>query len=140
MLPIPFSQVDIDQLSRRSVNTNWNFDRVMQFLSSGNDGPKALCLLAGKKVVFFHAFLHLWDSCMLSVSLYSLCSGAGTGKSSTSVAIMKELLGRQDHVTGAWLGPISAVHFVKHSDQRRMDPVRMIKSISYQLAIRFVCS
>lgn len=59
------------------------------------------------------------------------------GKSSISAALTQQLLGKQDPTDGSWLGPASAVHFVKHSDQRRLEPVRMIKSLVYQLAVRW---
>ena len=30
----------------------------------------------------------------------------------------------------------AAMHFLKHSDQRRLEPVRIIKSLAFQLAKR----
>ncbi len=65
-------------------------------------------------------------------------TGAGTGKSSISAALTLQLLGRQDPKDGSWLGTASAVHFVKLSDQRRLEPARIIKSLAYQLAVRWV--
>jgi hypothetical protein len=64
------------------------------------------------------------------------CPGAGTGKSSISAALSKQVLGRQNSESGMWSGPVTALHFAKHSDQRRLDPVRIIKSLAYQLANR----
>ena len=30
----------------------------------------------------------------------------------------------------------AAVHFLKHNDQRRLEPVRIVKSLAFQLAKR----
>ena len=62
---------------------------------------------------------------------------AGTGKSTISAALVREFLGRPVAGTpGAWVGPISAVHFLKHSDQRRLDPVAIVRSLVFQLTSR----
>ncbi len=74
--------------------------------------------------------------CLLLPRFTCRRTGAGTGKSSISAAIALQLLGRQDPKDGSWLGPASAVQFVKFSDQRRLEPVRIIKSLAYQLAVR----
>ncbi len=68
-------------------------------------------------------------------------AGAGTGKSSISVALTQQVLGRRHKGSNEWVGPVSAVHFLKYSDQRRLelDPVSMIKTLAYQLAARWVC-
>lgn len=51
----------------------------------------------------------------------------------------QQLLSRRDpNNPGQWLGPISAVHFVRYDDQRRLDPVCAVKSLVYQLAVRWV--
>ena len=39
-------------------------------------------------------------------------------------------------VSMSWEGPVSAHHLVKFSDQRRLDPVAMVKSIVFQVAQR----
>ena len=67
----------------------------------------------------------------------ALCvlADAGTGKSTISAALCDKVLGRC--VGGKWEGPISAFHLLKHSDQRRLDPAGIIKSIAYQLAKRW---
>ena len=78
-----------------------------------------------------------------SSSSRALCvlAGAGSGKSSSSAAILGQELGRRDPVVpGAWLGPATAAHFLKHSDQRRLDPVAMVKSLTFQLALRCVAA
>ena len=58
----------------------------------------------------------------------ALCvlAGAGTGKSSISAAML------DDEV----LGPCAAAHFLKYSDQRRLEPVAIIKNLAFQLAYR----
>ena len=52
-------------------------------------------------------------------------AGAGTGKSTITAALLK------DGVLGAHA---TAHHFLKHSDARRLDPVKMVKSLAFQLA------
>jgi len=58
----------------------------------------------------------------------ALCifAGAGTGKSTISAALLDYLHDQ---------GYLTACHFNKHSDARRLDPVRIIKSIAFQLAL-----
>ena len=53
-------------------------------------------------------------------------AGAGTGKSSISAAML----------AGEVLGPCAAAHFLKYSDQRRLEPVAVVKNMAFQLAIR----
>ncbi|GAX78217.1 hypothetical protein CEUSTIGMA_g5659.t1 [Chlamydomonas eustigma] len=96
-------KVDLDQLSQRSLGTYWIFEPVTSWLEGEGQlvgqAQRILCVL----------------------------DGAGTGKSTISAAIWKEVL--KDHKD-----MLSAVHFLKHNDQRRLDPVRIIKSIAFQLA------
>ena len=51
----------------------------------------------------------------------ALCvlAGAGTGKSTVSAALLDRVLGGY-----AMTGVVTASHFLKHSDARRLDPVR----------------
>ena len=59
-------QVDMDQLSRRSKDTPWRWDKVEEWLdAAGTAGPRAMCVLAG----------------------------AGTGKSTISAAIWSQVGG-----------------------------------------------
>ena len=109
-------RVDTTQLLERSKGTRWRFDGVAEWLRTPSGNGRALCLLAG----------------------------AGTGKSSVSTKIC-QLMGRDD-LCPALVGdpldaaldprilPVSAVHFVKHNDQRRLEPVQLIKSLAFQLA------
>ncbi len=55
-------------------------------------------------------------------------AGAGTGKSTVTAKLLAHVVERGS--------PAAAVHFIKHSDQRRLEPVNMIKSIAFQLAKR----
>ena len=104
-------QVDRDQLDRRSQGTQWNLTPVENWLMDEGAG-RALCVLAD----------------------------AGTGKSTISSALCNQLVGRKvkGGQPGQWEGPASAVHFLKYSDQRRLDPVLIIKSLAFQLASRWV--
>ena len=52
----------------------------------------------------------------------------GTGKSTISTAIIRE----QQRTPGQ----VIVVHYLKFSDQRRLDPIRIIKSLAAQLATR----
>ncbi|GAX72581.1 hypothetical protein CEUSTIGMA_g37.t1 [Chlamydomonas eustigma] len=100
-------KVDLEQLGRRSEGTVWRLDDAQNWLRSWKS--RALCVMGGP----------------------------GTGKSSVSAALSELLLGRRDpNKPGQWLGPITAMHFLKHNDQRRLDPVRIIKSLAFQLASR----
>ena len=56
-------QVDVEQLSRRSEGTQWDWKAVESWLDLGDGGGKALCVLAG----------------------------AGTGKSTISAAILTKV-------------------------------------------------
>ena len=37
---------------------------------------------------------------------------------------------------GAPAGAVAAAHFCKYNDQRRLEPVRIIKSLAFQLALK----
>ncbi|KAK3275914.1 hypothetical protein CYMTET_15983, partial [Cymbomonas tetramitiformis] len=59
----------------------------------------------------------------------ALCviAGAGTGKSTICTMLM-------DHLAAERPQLIVAAHFLKYSDQRRLDPLLIIKSLAHQLA------
>ena len=57
-----------------------------------------------------------------------VAGSAGVGKSTISAAIIRGVLERP--------GSVSAHHLVKFSDQRRLDPVAMVKSLVFQIAQR----
>jgi hypothetical protein len=94
-------KVDLEQLSRRSQGTEWDFSQVRAWLADPSQG-RALCLLAG----------------------------AGTGKSTVSAALVDVLSAELPE------GHAAAHHFLKHSDARRLDPVRLVKSLAFQLAVQ----
>jgi hypothetical protein len=69
---------------------------------------------------------HLYYSPCHSYFSPSPPAGAGTGKSTISAALCKKIFGKE--------GPVSAWHFLKYSDQRRLDPFKIVKSLDFQLA------
>ena len=99
-------KVDMKQLLHNSKGTEWRLERISDWIHSRYNGPRALCIKAG----------------------------AGEGKSTISAAICSQLLslGLFDEVDASSV--IAACHFIKYSDQRRLDLVRIVKSISFQLA------
>jgi hypothetical protein len=102
--PLSYKE-DLQQLARRSEGTRWDFRCVFDWLADGERRQKEARLLC-------------------------VSAGAGTGKSTVSAAIVREVLGAGGTVVS------SAHHFVKFSDARRLDPVRIVKSIVFQLAQR----
>ena len=54
---------------------------------------------------------------------FAIYGGAGSGKSTVSAALVSDEATRPH----AW-------HFCKHNDRRRADPIRMFRTIAYQLA------
>lgn len=56
-----------------------------------------------------------------------LIAGAGTGKSTVSAMLLQH---------EATQGRVAAHHFFKYNDVRRQDPLRIIHSLAFQLAIR----
>lgn len=57
-----------------------------------------------------------------------VAAGAGEGKSTISAALC----------VAAGGGRVAAQHFLKYNDQRRLEPLRIIKSLAFQLAERCV--
>ena len=104
--PVSF-KVDLMPLEKRSQGTKWRFEQVKAWLAESPAASRCCCVMAG----------------------------AGTGKSTISAALWGRLLGPQSGVGGEE-GPVSAAHFLKYSDQRRLEPVRIIKSLTFQLAKR----
>ncbi len=99
--------MDQDQLISRSKETKWQFDTVREWMNDPQPG-RALCILAS----------------------------AGTGKSTISAALCETLLGLGGSNDKSERPVIAAVHFLKFSDQRRLKPVLIIKSLAFQLAKR----
>lgn len=56
-----------------------------------------------------------------------IAAGAGTGKSCLSAALLSDEAVSKE---------VAAHHFIKYNDQRRVDIVRIVKSLAYQLAAR----
>ena len=65
---------------------------------------------------------------MGSADSRALCifAGAGQGKSTISSALISYVLDPKSNT-------ISAIHFLKYSDRRRLDPIQIIKSLAWQL-------
>ncbi|KAK3262265.1 hypothetical protein CYMTET_28862, partial [Cymbomonas tetramitiformis] len=59
----------------------------------------------------------------------ALCvlAGAGTGKSTICTMLMDHLAAERPRI-------VVAAHFLKYSDQRRLDPLLVVKSLAHQLA------
>ena len=117
--PLSYKE-DLRQLARRSEDTQWDFRQVFDFLggSGGGGGGNASS-----------------PRCLV------IADSAGKGKSTISAALIRSVLGRRLEEDAAaagasWEGPVSAHHLVKFSDQRRLDPVAMVKSIVFQVAQR----
>ena len=102
-------KIDLEQLGKRSKGTSWDFTKVEEWLAGSS---RCLCIMGG----------------------------AGTGKSTLSAALSKQVLGLGSgsvHSAEGGEGAISAIHFLKYSDQRRLEPVRIIKSLAFQLALNY---
>ncbi|KAG2491744.1 hypothetical protein HYH03_009907 [Edaphochlamys debaryana] len=61
-----------------------------------------------------------------------LCVSAGDGEGKSTISAVLA----SDPAVGGFGDRISAHHFLKYNDQRRLEPVRMIKSLAFQLALR----
>ncbi len=107
----------------------WAWGAVHDWIDQGISGSRVLCVLAG----------------------------AGTGKSTISVAIWEKvnietnlitfLVASLPHYFLLHLLQVLAsrvkdgqmtvaMHFLKHNDQRRLEPIRIVKSLAFQLAKR----
>lgn len=108
--------IDITTLSKRSGSdmSQWDFSRVAGWLHAApaaaqdGGGAGAAAASAGSRVLCVSA-------------------GAGTGKSTISAALLSHP-DTQPH--------IAAYHFLKYNDRRRLDMVRVVKSLAFQLAER----
>ncbi|KAG2490965.1 hypothetical protein HYH03_010641 [Edaphochlamys debaryana] len=117
--PLSYS-VDLRRLQERSTNTVWDFGPVEAWVqeTSLGRGRRALCLV----------------------------SGAGEGKSTISAEVVRRYIPKvaggghgsfSGHAPEGRLGSVTVVHhFLKYNDQRRLEPVRVIKSLAFQLASR----
>jgi hypothetical protein len=109
MLKTISHKADLQQLISRSKGTEWRLDPVSSWMNDPTS-PRALVIMAG----------------------------AGEGKSSISAAICDQLFGmNRDHKTlssSSASFPIAAAHFLKFSDARRLDTVKIVKWISFQLS------
>ncbi|KXZ53635.1 hypothetical protein GPECTOR_6g552 [Gonium pectorale] len=110
--------VDLRRLAQRATGTRWRWQEAESWLGQGPAGQRVLCVAAG----------------------------AGEGKSTVAAAICMGMpreglgagvganVGRAGEVVVADRSVIAAHHFVKYNDQRRLEPLRIIKSLACQLA------
>ena len=72
------------------------------------------------------------DEWMRKVDVRALCimAGVGEGKSTISAALL-------EHFRNNYPECVMVAHFLKFSDQRRLEPVRIIKSLAFQLALKY---
>eukprot|EP00198_Chlamydomonas_reinhardtii_P013244 XP_001702581.1 predicted protein [Chlamydomonas reinhardtii] len=120
-------RVDVRKLAARAGGTHWHWEPLRRWLEAGG-GPSV-----GD------------GSSSGSSRLLCVVGGAGEGKSTVSAQLAAAAAGGSSAEgvedssagqRGSLLPPGCAVayHFLKYSDARRLDPVRMIKSIAFQLA------
>ncbi|KXZ42624.1 hypothetical protein GPECTOR_129g554 [Gonium pectorale] len=125
--------VDVRRLAARAAATRWDWRPVARWLAAppAAEGARALCVV----------------------------SGAGEGKSTVSAALCAASGGEQSlgHLAaaataaaaaaaagggdgggdgGSAPAAVTAYHFAKYNDARRLDPVRIIKSLAFQLALK----
>ncbi|KAG2489809.1 hypothetical protein HYH03_011758 [Edaphochlamys debaryana] len=122
--------VEAQHGSAQAFNTNLRLQLLLEPLSYGVDLRRLLRRAEGT----------LWDLGPVERWLAAgpgpggggrvlcVCSGAGEGKSTVSAV----LCGGQQLPPGS----LAAFHFLKYNDQRRLDPVRIVKSLAFQLASR----
>ncbi len=73
------------------------------------------------------------DSATPQPRVLCVTATAGQGKSTASALLCKAATGGSSQADS----PVAAYHFAKFSDARRLDPVRIVKSLAYQLAMRW---
>ena len=154
-------KVDLKQLATRSKGTMWDFGAVKTWLRPTSSASAPITFdyapaapSASESLREALSVQTYTSSSVASAAAPSnaalklprvLCilSGAGTGKSSISAAIVSDLLRPAwDYTNGDallrdYLGlptSLTAVHFLKQTDRRRQDPVSIIKSLCFQLA------
>ena len=123
--PLSYKE-DLDQLARRSADTQWNFAPVKQWLGCSNSQSDTSG--GGGTNIASSS-----PRCLV------IADGAGKGKSAISAALIRNVLGRPEQgaaTPGSWVGPVSATHLIKFSDQRRLEPIAMLKSLVFQIAQR----
>ena len=129
-------KVDLEQFGTRSRDTQWLFDQpggVEQWLRQGqmnntsDSVSRAICILGGAGTGKSTITAAIWEK--------YLKPARATGNNDTGVGRGTEKASLDTRPT---MVAAAAIHFLKHNDQRRLDPVRIIKSIAFQLALRSV--
>ncbi|KAG2444913.1 hypothetical protein HXX76_001649 [Chlamydomonas incerta] len=111
-------RVDERRLLQRARGTRWDFNAVAAWLDAGP--PRAGGAGGGGG-----------GGGKGGARVLCVVAGAGEGKSTISAALCAV------PAEGGFGERISCRHYCKYSDQRRLDPVRVIKSLAFQLANRF---
>ncbi|KAG2492079.1 hypothetical protein HYH03_009575 [Edaphochlamys debaryana] len=146
--PLSYS-VDLRRLLERSKDTQWAFEPVQSWLAAGREGPRAFVVTSGagegKSTI----------SAALAAGL-GLGGGpskaGGGGQAADGGAGSGDAAGREgSSQAGAGEGGgaeargvdgapqqvvVWALHFLKYNDARRLEPVRIIKTLAYQLVMK----
>ena len=120
--PLPPSpRVDRLQLAKRSADTQWELGTVRSWLLDWpSNNSRALVILAGAGT----GKSTISDELCESLLMLPRSDGAGGGRASSKLMASSEP------------SLLSAAHFLKHSDLRRLDSVAIVRSVAYQLACR----
>ncbi|KAG2427875.1 hypothetical protein HXX76_012195 [Chlamydomonas incerta] len=118
--------VDMRRLLRRAAaaGTCWAFSPVAEWLAEPRaTAPRVLCVAAGA------------GEGKSTISA-ALCAAAAASQSETAAATATAAAQELPPLPQLPAGGVSAYHFLKYNDQRRLDPVNIIKSLAFQLAMR----
>ncbi|GLC68303.1 hypothetical protein PLESTF_000673900 [Pleodorina starrii] len=96
--------------------SRWDFSPIRSWLDAGAGGPRVLCLLGGSGEGKSTLCAALCDT---DTGLLRSRGGAGGGPAGGG---------------GGGGGVVAAHHFVRFGDRRRQEPLRIVKSLAYQLA------
>ncbi|KAG2422512.1 hypothetical protein HXX76_015980 [Chlamydomonas incerta] len=105
---------DLRRLLGRAQGTTWTLDSFQRWVSSGK---RALCVVGGAGD----------GKSTISAVLCAAAGGDGGGGGSSSTFAT---------AAASSTCTVHAAHFLKYSDARRVDPVRIVKSLAFQLAQR----
>ncbi|KAG2427876.1 hypothetical protein HXX76_012196 [Chlamydomonas incerta] len=118
--------VDMRRLLRRAAaaGTCWAFGPVAEWLAEPRaTAPRVLCVAAGA------------GEGKSTISA-ALCAAAAAAEPESAAATATAAAQELPPLPQLPAGGVSAYHFLKYNDQRRLDPVNIIKSLAFQLAMR----
>ncbi|GFR51163.1 hypothetical protein Agub_g13520, partial [Astrephomene gubernaculifera] len=159
-------RVDLRRLQQRSRDTEWQWGPVEEWMQGGGvagggggGGSRALCVVSGagegKSTISAELIRRLTPPPPPPPSTSSPASGEdaaatpnpanpNTASTSTPTTISSPTSAASASTAAASAsgGVVSAYHFLKYNDQRRLEPVRIVKSLAFQLASRLpsVCA